>query len=202
MLTSLPQLMTKLDSFQTAAPRVPCVPAPPGGTLGAITRYLAQDHRQLDALLTRAISAEPFDRAAFAEFRAGLLRHMGSEEKIFFAEARRLRPELRERTMVLRVQHGALTSLLVPTPDRALAEEIRSLLETHNLLEEQPDGVYAACEALLDEESAARLLDRIVAYPQVPLAAHFDGPGVHRTVASALAGSARQRAAPVEPVKT
>lgn len=179
-------MMTTLDAATTTA-------RDGGAPLGAIARYLEDDHRRLDALLTRAISAEPFDRAAFAAFRAGLLRHMGIEEKIVFAEARRRDPALLDRTMALRVQHGALTSLLVPTPDRALAEEIRSLLAIHNLLEEQPDGVYAACEGLLEEESRARVLDRILAYPEVPLAAHFDGPGVHRTVASALASSKRQR---------
>ena len=47
-----------------------------------IRRYLADDHTRLGALLEKAW-AKPglIDREAYAEFRAGLLRHIGLEEK-------------------------------------------------------------------------------------------------------------------------
>ena len=49
--------------------------------LGKIYRYLADDHRRLDALLERAMSdPENIDAAAYAQFRSGLLKHIGVEE--------------------------------------------------------------------------------------------------------------------------
>lgn len=52
--------------------------------LGKIYRYLADDHRRLDALLERAMSdPENIDAAAYAQFRSGLLKHIGVKEKVF-----------------------------------------------------------------------------------------------------------------------
>jgi hypothetical protein len=50
---------------------------------GRIYRLLAGDHTRFDGLLERAVTeAGAIDRAAYAEFRAGLLKHIGMEEKI------------------------------------------------------------------------------------------------------------------------
>jgi hypothetical protein len=48
-------------------------------------RFFAADHGRLDVLLRRAI-ADParVDLAPFAELRAGILRHIGMEEKYLF----------------------------------------------------------------------------------------------------------------------
>jgi hypothetical protein len=89
------------------------------------------------------------------------------------------------------VEHGAIASLLVPTPDPSIVVERRSLLATHNEAEEGPGGLYQACDELLGPASAG-LLDRARAYPPVKTAPHHDGPGVHRTAESALQASARQ----------
>jgi hypothetical protein len=160
--------------------------------VGPLSQYMAAEHRRLEAFLDQSV-ADParFDSAAFEAFRAGLLRHIGIEEKILLADARRRRggeplPEAKR----LRVQHGALASLLVPTPDHALVEEIRTLLGPHDALEEGPDGMYAACERLAGEAVPA-LLERVKNAPPVPLAPHFDGAGVHRTAAGALRGASR-----------
>jgi len=164
----------------------------PGGH-GPITRYLTDDHDRLDALLRSAlarpgeVAREPFDA-----FRAGLLRHIGIEEKILLPAAREARggaplPLARR----LRVDHGAITSLLVPTPTPAIAAELRSILEPHNLVEEEPGGLYEACDTLLAGR-AAELVARMEAYPAVKVARYQDGPAVHRTAAAALAASARQ----------
>lgn len=53
-----------------------------------VTEVLTADHARLRALLAQA-TGQPFDRAAFEQFRAGLLRHIGIEEKLVFAEVRR-----------------------------------------------------------------------------------------------------------------
>lgn len=159
-----------------------------------VTDYLIADHARLHALLAAAAGGERLDANAFEEFRAGLLRHIGIEEKLVFPAVRRaLGGEPLARAHELRIEHGALTSLLVPTPDLALCTEIRSLLTPHDAKEEGPDGVYAECERLLSPELSSDLAERAVAFPLVPLMRHYDGPGVHRTAATALASARRAR---------
>jgi hypothetical protein len=162
---------------------------------GPLHALLTEDHARLEALLERATrEPERFDHQAFEEFRAGLLRHIGIEEKILLAEARRRRGgaalPLAAR---LRIDHGALASLLVPTPDAALVLEIRGILRTHDVLEEEAGGLYDQCEELAGGEVAG-LLERVRAAPAVPVAKHFDGHGVHRTAVGALEASARSHA--------
>ena len=154
---------------------------------GSLVGYLTDDHARLDDLLAHAV-ADPdrFDAGAFEAFRAGLLRHIGIEEKILLADARRRRGgEPLPIAARLRVEHGALASLLVPTPDAALVAEIRGLLRVHNGREEGAGGVYEICEALAGPEAGA-LLERARAAPEVPLAPHFDGKGTYRRAAEAL----------------
>ena len=57
---------------------------------GPLTSFLAGDHTRLDGLLRWAMTAGGvIDLAAYAEFRAGLLRHISLEEKILLPAARR-----------------------------------------------------------------------------------------------------------------
>ena len=158
-------------------------------TGGRLSQTMAAQHERLEALLERS-AADParFDLAAFEEFRAGLLRHIGIEEKILLVDARRRRggeplPVARQ----LRVEHGALASLLVPTPDHALVAEIRALLRPHDAREEGPGGLYETCEQLAGDD-LSELLERVRKAPRVPPAAHFDGVGAQRTAAGALRG--------------
>jgi hypothetical protein len=154
---------------------------------GPIARYLAADHQRLHALLEQAASnGERFDQDAFEEFRRGLLRHIGIEEKILLPEARRRLGRPLAASPILRREHGALAALMVPTPDHALVEEVTQLLVTHNAREEGPDAVYAEVEALVGND-ARELLDRIRQAPAVPTAAHNDGRRAVRTAAAALA---------------
>jgi hypothetical protein len=160
---------------------------------GPLARFLADDHGRLDDLLGRAL-ARPgrVDRGAYDAFRAGLLRHIALEEKILLPAARSARggaPLHVARR--LRLDHGAITSLLVPTPTAEIVAEIRSILGPHDWLEEAPGGPYEACDGLLAEVADA-LLARMRAYPEVKVAPYRDGPRVHRTAASALAASVRQ----------
>lgn len=160
---------------------------------GPLASWFAADHARLDALLRRSV-AHPgaFDREAFEAFRGGLLKHIALEEKFLLPALRQARggdqlPVARR----LRVDHGAIASLLVPTPDATIVEELRSILEPHNAVEEEPGGLYQLCDELLAAQ-AGELLERIRAYPEVKVAPHRDGPGVYRTAAEALRGSARQ----------
>jgi hypothetical protein len=164
-----------------------------------VTEYLAADHARLHALLERACAPGSFDHAAFASFRAGLLRHIGIEEKLLFPAVRSAHDgEHLEAARALRVEHAAIASLLVPTPDLALAREIASLLAQHDAREEGADGVYEQCELILGEARSRVLAERAIASGEVPVARHFDGPNVHRTAAAALAAALAAGAHPAQ----
>jgi hypothetical protein len=160
---------------------------------GPLTSWFAADHARLDGLLERSV-ADPaaFDPEPFEAFRGGLLRHIALEEKILLPAVRQARggePLRLERR--LRVDHGAIASLLVPTPDAGIVAELRSILGPHNAAEEEPGGLYQGCDELLAREAAA-ILERVRAYPPVKVARHRDAPGVYRTAREALEGSAKQ----------
>lgn len=160
---------------------------------GPVTRFLAADHERLDALLTRAVRRPgTIDVAAFDEFRAGILRHIAIEEKILFPAAREARAgSPHPDWMRLRIDHGAITSLLVPHPTPEIVAEIRSILDPHNALEESPSGLYEGCDELLGAKTAA-LLERMRNYPPVKVAPYRDGPRVLRRAEDALRLSAKQ----------
>jgi hypothetical protein len=160
-----------------------------GNTLSS---YLLEDHARLDALLLKSV-ADPahFDHEAFERFRSGLLRHIGIEEKLLLPAARKQNGgKPLALAHALHVEHAALASLMVPTPDAALVDEIRRLLTRHNPREEGPEGLYAICESLLGSETVT-LLERAKAMPAVRTAPHFDGPAAHRTAESALRSAER-----------
>jgi hypothetical protein len=78
---------------------------------GKIYGYLAGDHQRLDDLLERTMSGETIDAAAYHHFRAGLLKHIGLEEKILLPAAQRLRGgEPLAVAAKLRLDHGALAA--------------------------------------------------------------------------------------------
>lgn len=152
-------------------------------TMGPIARYLTDDHARLDDLLTRGAA----DPAAYAEFRAGLLRHIGMEEKLLLPAAQRARGgEPLPLAPRLRLDHGALVALLVPPATPAIRAAIRGVLERHNALEEGPDGIYHACEQLAGHDGAA-LLTSLQAFPEVPVHPHVDSDLVLGATRRALA---------------
>jgi hypothetical protein len=161
--------------------------------VGPIAQVLGEDHARLDALLSRSLASPGvLQREPFDAFRAGLLRHIALEEKILFRAVREARggeplPEFRR----LRIDHGALASLLVPTPTRELVAEIRSILGPHNALEEGAGGLYDTCDRLLAAR-AAEIVERMRAYPPVRVAPYSDGPRVLRRAEDALRVSAMQ----------
>jgi len=141
------------------------------------------DHRRLDKLLQPAAAyADQVDRGAYAQFRAGLLRHIGMEEKILLPAAQRLRGgEPLPIAAKLRLDHGALATLLIPTPTAAVIASIRGILKEHNILEEGPGGLYEICDELAGAE-AAQLLAKLQAAPEVTVLPHSDTPTVMNTV--------------------
>lgn len=142
----------------------PCAPAAPG----PIASLLIADHRRMDALLERiGACTHPEELAAYHEFRGRLLKHIGIEEKILLAAAQRLRGEPLAQAARLRLDHGALVSLLMPNPTPAIVRAIRTIIAAHNPIEEGEGGVYDICETLAADE-AEDLLRRIRQAPEVP----------------------------------
>jgi hypothetical protein len=146
---------------------------------GPLYAFLQEDHAKLDELLQRADAAPTLDLPAYELFRRGLLRHIAMEEKVLLPEARRLRggqslPVAKQ----LRADHAALAALLVPTPTHEILATIRTILTEHNPLEEDPGGLYELCEQLAGADVGV-LVERVKSTPEVPVAAHFDGPRAH-----------------------
>jgi len=153
---------------------------------GPVHDLLHRDHQRLAGLLDAAL-----DPDSYQAFRAGLLRHIGMEEKILLPLAKRLgggRPLPLARQMKL--DHSALAALLVPTPTPAIVARIRTLLDAHNVMEESADGVYAQCERIAagELETLARELERA---PEVKLAAHCDTPRVFDSIERNLRATGR-----------
>ncbi|HET8539166.1 MAG TPA: hemerythrin domain-containing protein [Anaeromyxobacter sp.] len=166
-------------------------------TAGPIARYLSEDHVRLERLLSASVAGAGFSREPFDAFRAGLLRHIALEEKILFRALREAGSDEAALALLrrLRIDHGALASLLVGTPASPLVAEIRIVLAPHNALEDAPGGLYDRCDALLAAR-AAEILEQMRSYPPVKAAAYADGPRVLRTAHDALAASARQHGIP------
>lgn len=154
---------------------------------GKIYRYMADDHARLDALLQRAtIHPDTIEPSAYAEFRAGLLKHIGMEEKILLPAAQGARGGTPLPIAAkLRVDHGALAALLVPTPTTSIIAAIRAVLEAHNSIEEGPGGVYELCEELAGAK-ADQILDALRNAPDVRVNPHNDGPKVIEATRRAL----------------
>ncbi len=146
-------------------------------------------------MLVQAVAPHAIDLAPYEAFREGLLRHIGIEEKILFVAARRVSggrplPIVRQ----LHLDHAALAAMMVPTPSAALVAEVRALLGGHNRIEEQPGGLYEACDALLGGEIDS-IVARVRAAPPVPVSAFSDKKLVFDHIERLLvaAGHARRR---------
>jgi hypothetical protein len=154
---------------------------------GILYRYLSADHDRLDALLQLA-TARPgvIDMEPYSEFRKGLLRHISIEEKIIFPAIAKWqdgkKAAIAER---LHVDHGAIVSLLAPPPSPSIILTLRSVLEIHNLLEEQPGGLYQLLENLAGAE-AEGILAELHAAPAVSVLPHNEKPEVLEAAKSAV----------------
>ena len=162
-----------------------------------IEEVLRRDHERLDGLLRATWAGETIDTAAYGAFRAGLLRHIGIEEKLLIPLVRgRLSEAALALAKQLKLDHAALVALLVPTPTREIVGQLKALLAQHNPLEEGEegrDGFYAICARLAatDEEAVIRRID---AAPPVPLAAHHDGARAFANITRLLRAAGRDRA--------
>src|SRR6185312_8709547 len=127
---------------------------------------LEADHRRLESLL--AAAGDDIEPTAFADFRKGLLRHIGMEEKILFPAARAADETISDRFNQARQDHMRLVALLVQAPTRDSIGQIQRLLRPHNEMEEGANGLYAICEAAIGP-SADEVAHRLRAAGEVPV---------------------------------
>jgi len=154
---------------------------------GSITDFLVKDHGRLEGLLQSAVAqVGSVDQGAYDQFRAGLLRHIGMEEKILLPAAQRIRGgEPLAIAAKLRLDHGAIASLLMPPPSATVIATIRAVLKIHNTIEEGPGGLYETCDELAGS-GAAQLLAILQAAPELAVLPCSDGSAVMPAVQRAL----------------
>src|SRR5688572_9896229 len=146
---------------------------------GVLYQYLSGDHDRLDALLESAV-AKPgvINMEPYSEFRKGLLRHISMEEKIVLPAIAKWqggkKADIAER---LRLDHGAIVSLLVPPPNTSIILTLRSIFAVHNPLEEQEGGLYELFETLVGSK-ADMMLAELKAAPPVPVLPHNEQPDI------------------------
>ncbi len=133
-------------------------------------QFFTNDHHRIDELLNKATENPGcINNDYYHQFRTGLLRHIKMEEKILFPAAKKANQEV---TMQLvpqfRLEHGALTALMVPPPTPSLIKVIRYLLEKHDFAEEKPGGLYDVCETLTAGQTE-ELLRKLKTTPEVPV---------------------------------
>lgn len=157
------------------------------GRQGPLSSFLSDDHRRLDTLFQSAVrDPQLIDGEAYDRFRAGLLRHIGMEEKILLPALQRLRGGTPfDHAARLRLDHGALAALLMPTPTTAIVATIRHILAAHNELEEGPGGLYAVSDELAASE-ADTLIARLRAAPVVRVMPCSDSPAVMNNLRGTL----------------
>lgn len=154
---------------------------------GAIAAYLRDDHQRLDGYLSDALAADSpghppaVDTQAYDAFRAGLLRHIGLEEKILLPAIQRVDGAPWPHAARLRRDHAAIATLLVPTPTGAIVATLREILSTHNKLEEAPGGLYEIGDRLPPSEAAA-MLHTLRTTPTPKVIPHSDSTTVMSTL--------------------
>ena len=133
-------------------------------------QFFTKDHRRLDELLDKA-TEKPADIEMdyYHQFRTGLLKHIKMEEKILFPAAQKANGNVPlPLAAKLRLDHGALTSLMVVPPSADVITVLRFVLDKHDLLEEQPGGMYDVCEKLAEGETN-HLLQELEKVAEVPV---------------------------------
>jgi hypothetical protein len=148
---------------------------------GPIERFMSEEHARIDRTLAESLlDGGSIDPTTYARFRHDLLRHIAMEEKVLLPYARSKRAgEPLPIAAQMRIDHGQIAKLLVPSPSAQLIDQLCQVLARHNALEEGPDALYATCDALAADE-AVDVVERLRAQPQVPVAPHYDGPAHRR----------------------
>lgn len=132
--------------------------------------FFTTDHRRIEAYLNKATEEiHAIQMEDYHRFRTGLLKHIKMEEKILFPAAQKANGgNALPLASKLRLDHGALTALMVVPPGPEVIKVLRHMLEKHDLLEEEPGGMYDVCEALTEGETQ-ELLKQLETVTEVPV---------------------------------
>lgn len=134
--------------------------------------FFTADHRRLEQIFEEATKDKhQVDLELYHKFRVGLLTHIKMEEKILFVAAQKANEgQALPLQAKLRLDHGALTSLLVCFPSPDVLQVMEHIMERHDLLEEQQGGMYEACEKLTfsDRQQIILQLKRVTLVPVHP----------------------------------
>ncbi|HEY5369190.1 MAG TPA: hypothetical protein VIJ75_09375 [Hanamia sp.] len=133
-------------------------------------QFFTNDHHRLEKLLNKAtVQPDEIEMNYYHQFRTGLLRHIKMEEKTLFPAAKKANLALMQALIPrYRLEHGALTALMVPPPTLSLIKSIRHVLEKHDMAEEEPGGLYDICEALTHGQTQ-ELLNLLADTEEVPV---------------------------------
>lgn len=123
-------------------------------------QFFTNDHRRIDELLHKATQdPEDLHMHHYHQFRGALLKHIKMEEKILFPAAQKANGNTPlQLAASLRMHHGALTSLMVVPPCAKVIKVLDYILNEHDLLEEEPGGMYDVCEKLTEGETDTLLM--------------------------------------------
>src|SRR5690554_4885057 len=96
--------------------------------------FFTQDHRRIEEILEEAIKdIDNIDLVLYAKFRIELLTHIKMEEKGLFKAAQLANGDKPiPLAKQLRLEHGAITSLMVPPPNPDLIKVLKHILEAHD----------------------------------------------------------------------
>ena len=134
--------------------------------------FFTNDHHRLEALLEKATEQpETINMEYYHKFRTGLLRHIKMEEKTLFPASIKMNKKVMQNLIPrFKLEHGALTALLVPPPTHSIINAIRHVLEKHHFAEEENGGLYDVCEALTQgqTEELLAVLEKVEEVPVHP----------------------------------
>lgn len=138
-----------------------------------IYEFFEKDHRRIEAFFEKAIqNPAAIDFEMYHHFRTGLLKHIKMEEKILFPAAQKGNGGIPlPLAAKLRLDHGALTTLMVLPPNDEVVKVIRYVMEKHDEIEEAPGGMYEQCEKLTESETQ-HLLQELITATEVPVHPH------------------------------
>ena len=154
---------------------------------GPLHNFFTEDHRRLDDILSLVdIRASEYDLNAYDQFRSRLLKHIKMEETILFPTLEKAKKGVyTERIAKLRLDHRALTALMVPPPSPVIFKALRCIMAGHNQLEEESKGLYDLCDDFI--QNSAAILHKIEQTSDVPVLAHKSEPFILEATRRALA---------------
>lgn len=152
-----------------------------------IYNFFTKDHERIENLLEKAIkNPDEINLEYYHQFRTGLLTHIKMEEKTLFPAAQLGNGgEPIPLAAKLRLDHGALTSMMTVRPTMEMIEVLKKILEIHDRLEEEEGGMYEMCENLTQKQTD-EIMKKLAEVTEVPVHPFNDNPFVIGAMKRAL----------------